>query len=213
MFKKLFVLLVVSVFIISCGNKTNQTQNQDEPVEIAMLNIADFDKDAADHVGEEVKVEGTVVHVCKHGGKRMFVMDEDPDVRVKVTVNENMPSFDVELEGSDIVVTGVIDELRIDEDYLVEWELELAEQANAEPEEGEGEEVEDEEGEEHEEGEHAEEEHEGQHMGQGEKADQGEHRDAYDMIEEYRTQIAESEKGYIAFYSIVCNDYKEKKSE
>jgi len=210
MLRNLIAIVVLSLFIVSCGNQTNKTGNQetDQPAEITMLAIADFDAEAGNYVGEVVQIEGTVDHVCKHGGKRMFVMDDDPEVRVKVVVNENMPSFEVELEGSDVVVSGIVDELRIDEDYLIEWEAELA-TAEEEGEHGE------EEGEHGDEGEHSDEgeDHAGQHSGQGEKADQGEHRDAYDMIAEYRAQIAETEKGYIAFYSIICNEFKEKKSE
>jgi len=213
MAKKLIGLFIISLFIIACGS--NQTKTQDETVEVPVLLVDDFDMEADNYVGEVVTIEGTVAHVCKHGGKRMFVFDKNDDVRVKVTVNDNMPSFDVELEGSDVVVTGIVDQLKIDEDYLVEWEAELAE-AELEAEEAEGEHVEGgDEGHEHGEGEHGEGEHEGDgsHSGQGEKADQGEHVDATEMIAEYRAQIAESDKGYIAFYSIICNEFKEKKSE
>ena len=217
MTKKLIGLLVISLFIIACGS--NQNQTQEEAVEIPVLLVDDFDAEAENYVGEEVTIEGTVAHVCKHGGKRMFVFDKDDDVRIKVTVNDNMPSFDVELEGSDVIVTGIVDQLKIDEDYLVEWEAELADAANEEAEEDHGEEIEGE-GKGHGEGEglgdghgEGEGEGEGSHSGQGEKADQGEHVDAYEMIAEYRAQIAESDKDYIAFYSIICNEFKEKKSE
>ena len=211
MTKKLIGLLVISLFIIACGS--NQNQTQEETAEIPVILVDDFDAEAENYVGAEVTIEGTVAHVCKHGGKRMFVFDKDDDVRVKVTVNDNMPSFDVELEGSDVIVTGIVDQLKIDEDYLVEWEAELAEAAIEEEEDDHGVEVEGKGlGDGHGEGE-GEGEGEGSHSGQGEKADQGEHVDAYEMIAQYRTQIAESDKDYIAFYSIICNEFKEKKSE
>lgn len=206
MTKKLIGLLVISLFIIACGSKQNQTK--EETVEVPVILVDEFDGVAEDYVGDVVTIEGTVAHVCKHGGKRMFVFDKNDDVRVKVTVNDNMPSFDVELEGSDVVVTGIVDQLKIDEDYLSEWEAELAE-AELEGEE-EGEHVEGgDKGDEHGDGEQE----GGSHQGQGEKADQGEHVDAYQQIAEYRIEIAQSEKGYIAFYSIICDDYKEKKGE
>ena len=191
MIKRLFALVVISAFLASCGSNSGPVnEEKTAEVEIPVLSIANFEDEAGDYIGENVIIEGTVVHVCQHGGKRMFLIDEDPDVRIKVTVGNDIPSFDVELEGSDVVVYGFIDELRIDEDYLVQWEAELAEESEMLKEEEEGQ--------------------QGQHNGMGEQADQGEHVEALEMIKEYRDQIAASEKGYLSFFSVVCEEFEEK---
>ncbi|MCK5839579.1 MAG: hypothetical protein KAG99_07005 [Bacteroidales bacterium] len=198
MIKRLLALFVLSVFLVSCGTNSGPVNEEKAAeAEIPVLSIADFEDEAENYIGENVIIEGTVVHVCQHGGKRMFLIGEDPDVRIKVTVGNDISSFEVELEGSDVVVYGFVDELRIDEDYLVQWEAELAEESEMTKEE-EGEEGE---------------EHQGQHTGLGEQADQGEHVEALVIIQDYRDQIAASEKGYLSFLSVVCNKFEEKQDE
>jgi len=195
MIKRFLALFVISVFFVSCGTNSGPVnEEKTAEVEIPVLSIANFEDEGENFIGENVIIEGTVVHVCQHGGKRMFLIGEDPDVRIKVTVGSDIPSFEVELEGSDVVVYGFVDELRIDEDYLVQWEAELAEESVMTKEE-EGEE------------------HQGQHTGLGEQADQGEHVEALEIIQDYRDQIAASEKGYLSFLSVVCNEFEEKQDE
>ena len=69
------------------------------------------------------------------------------------------------------IVKGIVDELRVDEQYLTEWEKELNDQESAEKQEVTGSETEGTE-------EHA----EGSHTGLGEQADQGTHNPALDQI-------------------------------
>ncbi len=199
MYKNLFLIVIMAAFMVSCGgNKQDQTADSQEatyeaPVKIT---VAEFDDKAGELVGEMVVVYGTVDHVCQHGGKRMFIIDQGTDGRVKIVTGEDMDSFNTDLEGSTVAVEGYIDELRIDEAYLTEWENELMMQA----EEGEMEE-----------GEHEGGAHEGSQL--GEKADQGLHVEGMKQIESYRQQIKESGTDHLSFYSIVCTNYKTKKDQ
>lgn len=195
MIKKLVLFITLSMIFFACGTRTEQPP-QAGGEDLVVLSVATFDTLAGEYVGREVKIEGLVDHVCRHGGKRMFLVYAGTDGRVKVTTGENIPSFDVALEGSDVIVKGVVDELRIDEQYLAEWEKELVEQqAMQKEEEAESEPSQDEE--------HA----AGEHSGMGEEADQGTHTDAWEQIKMYREQIAASDKGHISFYSIICSEY------
>lgn len=208
MTKNLFILILLSAFFMSCNNLQNksteaETDNQEITEELVMLSIADFDATAEKYVGKEVQIKGLVNHTCKHGGKRMFIIDEETENTVKIEAGENIPSFDAELEGSVVQVTGIINELIIDEAYLIEWEEEIKEEMAAQ--EAEGEEAEEgEEVEEHAEGE----EHEHAGGGLGEKADMGEHVSGFEKIENYRKEIQESDKDFLAFYSIECISYE-----
>jgi len=198
MIENLFILILLAAFFMSCNNLQNktteaETDDQETPDELAMLSIADFDKSAENYVGKEVQIKGLVSHTCKHGGKRMFIIDEDTENTVKIEAGENIPSFDAKLEGSMVQVKGIINELIIDEAYLIEWEDEIKEEMAAL-----------EEGEEHEKGKGKE--HAG--GGLGEKADMGEHISGLEKIEDYRKQIQESDKDYLAFYSIECLSYE-----
>ncbi len=206
MIRKILILCVLTMFVIACNNTQNPStdaeKNVQEPEEeLVTLSIADFDEQAANYVGKEVQISGLVNHTCKHGGKRMFIIDEETEQTVKVEAGENIASFNADLEGSDVLVTGIVNELIIDEAYLHEWEEEIKEEMSKVAEEGE-------------EPEHAEGEEEGdtEHLhssgGLGEKADMGEHINDLEKIESYRNQIKESGKDHLAFYSIECNSYE-----
>lgn len=199
--------MVVVAFLVSCNNSQNnqattETSEQEVVVENVILVINDFDASAVDYVGKEVQIAGLVNHTCKHGGKRMFLIDPETEITVKIEASEQVSSFDAELEGSEVLVNGIITELIIDEAYLTQWEQEIKEELEnpTEPEE------------EHAEGEEGHEEGEGEHhhasSGLGEKADQGEHKDPFETINNYRNEIKESGTDHLAFYSIECISFE-----
>lgn len=171
--RNLVFLVIMAILISACGGKQKKDETNtgaDETKDPITLSIVEFSSDAGNIVGEEVIISGLVHHVCQHGGKRMFLIDTATQDRVKIVTGENIASFNTDLEGQDVIVQGKVDELRIDEAYLTEWETEL-EHSKADAD------------------------HEGDGHGEGkmgDAADQGEHIAAYEQIENYRKQIAES---------------------
>lgn len=189
--KKILTLLGLAIILVACNNSQkniNENATANEPVNIT---VSDFLTKADEYVGQEVKIKGTVSHTCKHGGKRMFIFDDNEDNRVKIEAGEEITSFDASLEGSDIVVSGILKELIIDETYLMEWEQEVNAELNNPEEESDTTVVA---------------EHEG--GGLGEAADQGTHVSALESIADYRKQIKESGKDHLSFYSIECISYE-----
>lgn len=186
--KNLFIaLLSISLFTISCANSTKEETTKDSAV-VLKYDVDKLIPGLDTLIGKTVQVSGTVDHVCKHGGKRMFLFQSDPETRIKIEVGDEQSSFDAAWETSDVVVEGVVTELRIDEKYLAEWEAELAaEEKEANDEKTKTEEEKDANA------------HAG---GLGEQADMGTHTEAYEQIKEYRDEIAKSEKGYLSFFSI-----------
>ncbi|PKP34268.1 MAG: hypothetical protein CVU00_07615 [Bacteroidetes bacterium HGW-Bacteroidetes-17] len=183
MTKKFMIVFFISALFVSCVNQTQKAENEsDEVATLTELHVDDFDIIAADLVGKEIVLTGTVNHVCEHGGKKMFLVEEGSEASVKITPNESMAAFNTNLVGSVIKVEGIVEELIIDEEYLMKWESELM-SSNTEGGDGHG-------------------------LGKGEAADMGEHVAAAESIANYRKQIAENEKGYLAFYSIVCKNYE-----
>jgi hypothetical protein len=178
---KFFLIFFITILLlVSCATeKTDQLQEQ--------LDVATITEDAVDYVGKTVSLTGTVVHVCKHGGKRMFIIGEDPEKRFKITAGPDVGTFDIALEGSDVLVTGLLEEQRVDEAYLDNWESELA--ADSKPEVA------------HEGMEHGEEEGKEEHTQESNK-----------QIENMRKKLAESGKEYLSFYSLKCESFKEIKS-
>ena len=122
MYRNLFLILVAAAFMMACGGQT--ATNQDEQTattqeEVAasepiVVSLADFQANAESLLGKEVVLEGMVVHVCKHGGKKMFITADDPDVRIKITPGQESESFSTELEGSEIKVRGIVEAMEVE---------------------------------------------------------------------------------------------------
>ncbi len=126
MMTRIFSLIILLVLAVSCGQQTNKTTDLSE-LEVSEVSVEALLADASPFVEQPVSLKGTVVHVCRHGGQRLFIVGEDGEDRFRITVGENISEFDIELEGSMIEVNGIVRELIIDETYLAEWEAEVSE--------------------------------------------------------------------------------------
>lgn len=190
MLRKFAVVLMVMMFAISCNTK--QTENKPEESDnIQTIELAKFfDNSDLEVADKEVCVAGNVVHVCKHGGKRMFIIDDNPDNRLKITTGDEIPEFKVDMEGSKVKVTGIVEEERIDTKYLDEWEKEVMADASAE----------------------------NMKLHEGKEGHEAEHEDEQtnqenqlERIKELRTQLQESGRDHISFYSIKASKFEEVK--
>lgn len=134
-FFKLFTIIILST-LLSCNNNQKKTtennQNKAKTVEIAQLNIPDFMEFGDKYVGKKISIEGLVEHVCKHTGKRMFIIGNTPEQRVQITAGKNIGTFDVALEGNKVKVQGIVKEKIVDEAYLLKWEQEIKSGNNSE---------------------------------------------------------------------------------
>ena len=186
--KLLFVALIATAFI-SCQNNSQKVENATEKVpdnEVTIIQVADFDSLAGNLVGKKIQLLGTVDHVCQHGGQRMFIVDNESDARIKVTPAEEIAAFNTNLIGNDLLITGIVDEQRIDEAYLMEWEEEIKAGSAMSDDKGEG-----------------------THLGGnvekgGSEADVSEE---MQKVNNLREQLQASGKDYLSFYSIVCTAY------
>ncbi len=185
------VLIAITVIVFAC----NQNENKDESSNV--LSIEEFIDNAGEYVDQPVKIAGTVNHVCKHGGKKMFIMDETGDKTVKITTGNGVSNFDLSLEGSEVIVEGVVKEMRIDETYLKEWEDKLktqkpdtASEDCAADQKAEKIQTKD--------------------STHAHDVGKDSHHQAFEEIAAYRKKIAESEKGYLSFYSVECTNFETK---
>ena len=193
--KKLFYTLFVVLFVATACQNNTEKQQDPEIVEVVVveavdLDLSNFNDKAESLIGKQVILNGMIDHVCKHGGQKMFMVNENADARIKITTGENMAAFNTELIGETLMVVGVIDEHRIDEEYLREWEEELS-TVDVDAEHSEKGEVV----------------HMGEHGGEG-NAEETEESPEMKQINDYRKQIAESGKEYISFFSVTCIDYE-----
>jgi hypothetical protein len=170
---------VLALALAGCGG-----QDTDQATETVEVTIPGFLASPDKYVGQAIALTGTVDHVCKHGGKRMFIMGDDPAQRVKIESGAEISAFDRMLEGSRVHVTGVVRVQEMDRAYLDSWEAEVeaAGDDHAEPE-----------GEDHDH-DHAADEH---------------HSSELRQIANYRQQLQESGEESLRFYHLDCLSYEE----
>lgn len=115
--KKLVFISLAALVLFSCGNQKNKKQTvvQAEP-EVIVLTVDDLYKSATDLADKEIVVKGTVMHICKSGGERCFIMGSNEDVVIRIEAGEKIGAFDQELMGSDIEVVGILREVKTDAD-------------------------------------------------------------------------------------------------
>ncbi|MFH1320012.1 MAG: hypothetical protein ABII90_05075 [Bacteroidota bacterium] len=125
MIKKILTIAVIAGLFASCTGdaENNQKDNADltpgEVVEsdIPVIALGEFNAKAGDFVDKQVQVTGIVDHLCKHGAKRLLLVSDDADVHV-----DSEERFDEALSGSEITVTGIVREFRVDEAYCLKME-------------------------------------------------------------------------------------------
>lgn len=184
--------MMIAAIAVACNNTQQsgetKTTEDEATVTITEVTVANFEQMAGDLVGQEVILKGLVNHTCKHGGKRMFIVDEGTEESIEVVTGENIDAFDAELEGSEVIVNGLVTELRVDEAYLQEWEAEVMSETEEETHK-----IHD--------GNHEGEEQEGE----GEENMEEEHHGTdVEQIENLRNTLKESGKDYLSFFSIEC---------
>jgi hypothetical protein len=106
--KKFTFLAVIALLFFTAGNTFSQDDKIKEEARVTSVTPEQFQEYAAKNVGAMVEIQGMVVHVCRHGGKKMFIIGEDPEMRVKIDASEKVSVFEPELEGSTVTVRGII---------------------------------------------------------------------------------------------------------
>ena len=193
--KNLFFLLAISAFLFvnNTGCNSGDTNAADSTkVDSSKITVADFLTAAEKWVGKDVTISGTVSHVCRHSGKKLFVFGADPEQTVKINAGGEVSAFDVNLEGTDVEVTGtVVEDSRIDETYLNEWEAEIKQSVedkdqkvcNAE--------------------------NQAISTQKGDSTVTQAVEDPYADVKEFRKKLAESGKTYIPIFAIDCKTLKQ----
>lgn len=100
---------------MACGQQQKKDlKTQEKSVEV--LSVDDLLDKAADLADKEIVVKGTVMHVCKHGGGRCFLMGSTEDYTIRVEAGEKIGAFNQEQMGSDLQITGVLKEVLTEAD-------------------------------------------------------------------------------------------------
>jgi hypothetical protein len=110
MLKRILLLVIISGLLASCGNsgKKATLSKTDGSKTVEKVEFSALAANPENYIGKNVVIEGKVVHVCRETGKKMFIVGENPDVRLFIAAGENIPKFPIELLGSEVIVEGLI---------------------------------------------------------------------------------------------------------
>lgn len=127
--KNSLILIVALAVLISCSNQSQQKKDE-KKAGLAVLTVDELLAQGKDLVGKEVMVKGTVTHVCKESGARCFVMGSTEDISLRIEAGK-IGSFSQEQMGSEIQVSGILQEVKLEEEDLAEMQKAAAEGESA----------------------------------------------------------------------------------
>lgn len=126
---------LMAIAVTSCGSKNSSdtTGETSLTVDTILANPEAF-------VGQTVTIEGVVSHLCKHGGRKAFLLGSDENTMIRCDATAEMGNvFPQETIHQPLRVTGVVMESRLDEQTIRQLEQDrqgqverLAEQQGAE---------------------------------------------------------------------------------
>ncbi len=110
--KNLFVLVILLAVSFSCNQAEKKAVESDATVETevaaSMLTVGQVLESPEKYKDSEIRISGMVTHVCTHGGQKLFIVGDDPELQLRVNVGEGVPEFDIALEGSTVEFTGKV---------------------------------------------------------------------------------------------------------
>ncbi len=194
--KKLFFLLVITAFVLLNNTGCKQKSTNESDSTKVNITVDEFLANPENWANKEVVISGTVSHICKHSGKKLFLFGADPEKTLKINAGGDVSTFDLKYEGLDVEITGtVIEDEKIDANYLNEWEAEIkASLADKDQkvcnEENKA--------------------ISGQNNIQTKDTTNAEVEDPYASVKNFRKKLDESGKAYISIWGISCKSIKEK---
>jgi hypothetical protein len=112
--KNLVLLSAIVFLFFGCGNQSKKQQEAAEPV--VVLTVDELYGKAAELADKEVVVKGTVMHVCKEGGARCFLMGSNENINIRVEAGEKIGAFNQEQMGSELEIVGILKEVKTEAD-------------------------------------------------------------------------------------------------
>jgi len=122
--KSFLVIAIAFLFVLTSCNK--QTADV-KPVAPAMKTVSydELYSNTFDAPKGKVIVEGLCIHVCKHSGKKIFVIGTDPNKKIQIYAGEGLSGFPQDVEGSKVRVVGILEEEKLDMKSVQQMEEDL----------------------------------------------------------------------------------------
>ncbi|PVX52198.1 hypothetical protein C7377_0504 [Balneicella halophila] len=123
--KTVFLLGLVMVFF-ACNSKTDSSkENENVNEELKVQTIDEVVANTERNVGNTIFVKGLVTHTCEHSGRRCFIENDDESLSLRIDAGGDIKSFSKELAGSIIAVKGTLEENRLTNEYIDEYEAKV----------------------------------------------------------------------------------------
>ena len=125
--KKLFAAMAAFAMILatSCGSKSEN--NEAEVAETISVDSVVAYPEA--FLGDTITIEGVVSHLCKHGGRKAFLLGSTENTLFRCEATPEMGgAFPQDCIHKPMAVTGVVVESRMDEAAIQQMEAQHAEQ-------------------------------------------------------------------------------------
>lgn len=107
---------IIALAAMSCTQKK-------EVAEPAPLTVDSLMTEAGAFLGDTVTVEGTCSHLCKHGGRKAFLVGADSTTVLRCEATPEMGgAFAPDCAGRTMTVRGIVRENRIDEEAVARME-------------------------------------------------------------------------------------------
>lgn len=129
---KYLSLFIVCISLLSCNSTSKQKTKSAGVENQIILTIDQLMETAETNIGKQICFRGTVNHVCAHSGKRCILKNAEGNLSIRVEASGKLDGFNREIAGSDLIVTGILREKRLDTEYINKWESDVKEKADAE---------------------------------------------------------------------------------
>ena len=113
--KNLALFGILAFLLFGCSNQSKKQQQSVES-QAVVLTVDELFEKASELSDKEVIVKGTVMHVCKQGGGRCFLMGSNEDINIRVEAGEKIGAFTQEQMGSELEITGLLKIVRTEAD-------------------------------------------------------------------------------------------------
>ena len=80
------------------------------------------------YLGKTVRIEGLIIEVCAKRGCWVYVAGDKENEKIQVKVTDGEIVFPMSATGRDGIVEGVVEEVKMTKEQLVEYEKHLAEE-------------------------------------------------------------------------------------
>lgn len=126
--KNILISLAVaaSAILYSCGNSSSNSA-QETADDTSAMTVDQVLSDAQQLVGDTITVEGVCSHLCKHGGRKAFVLGSADSLLLRCEAFPVMGTpFSNDAVHKPIAVKGILKEERVDENTVAEMEHQYA---------------------------------------------------------------------------------------